>query len=176
MLPVLLACTTPATDDSGTGDSGIADTATADDSGTGDSGIGLLALIGTATVGEAYAGTEQIRFAPTTGGDPLCVIDVPLSSVSVRTDCTDCLWAFDLTFGTPTVTVGAHCEAAGYDAATIAAIAGSQRSCGFAEEYLGHAEALLVFQDGAWEAVSFADWSLETGALSYAWEQGYQDY
>ncbi len=174
MLPVLLACAAPA-DDSGTDDSGTDDSGT-DDSGTDDSGTGLLVFAGAATVGADYLGTEQIRFGPTTGGDPLCVIDIPVSSVGIREDCAECLWAFDLTFSTPTVLIDTHCAAIGYDEAAIAAITGSRRACGFADEYLGHAEALLVETDGAWEPVSFADWSPVNGALSYAWEQGYQDY
>lgn len=141
-----------------------------------DAGLGLLIFAGDATVGADYRGTEQLRFEATTGGAPLCVIDIPVSSVGVREDCSDCLWAFDLTFSTPTVSVGTHCASIGYDDAAIAAIAGTSRAYGFADEYLGHAAALLVAADGAWEPVSFADWSPENGALSYAWEQGYLDY
>ncbi|MDG1483294.1 MAG: hypothetical protein P8R54_27135 [Myxococcota bacterium] len=178
MLSVLLACTNPSdlivnNDKSEESEHESHDSG---DSDRVDAGFGLLVFAGDATVGADYRGIEQLRFEATTGGEPLCVIDIPVSSVGVRKDCADCLWAFDLTFAAPVVSVDTHCASIGYDEAAIAAIAGTSRACGFAEEYLGHAAALLVADDGAWEPVSFADWSPESGALSYAWEQGYLDY
>ena len=179
VLSVLLACTPsadtaalPAADTAAPGSpDDIADTA--DPEG----GTGLLTLIGRATVGSSYEGTEEIRFAPTTGGaQTLCSITVPVTATAPRSDCDDCLWAFDVVLGAPTIGIDTSCEAAGYDDESIAALEGSVRGQGFADEYLGHAEALLVLQDGSWEPVSFADWSEATGLLSYEWEQGYLPY
>ena len=178
VLSVLLACTHSAD----TAAPPEADTASGDTADTSDTagpvgGTGLLTLIGQATVGSSYDGTEEIRFAPTTGdAQALCSVVVPVSAAQARTDCLDCLWAFDVVLGAPTVNTDTACEAAGYDAQAIAALEGSVRSYGFADEYLGHAEALLVLQDDTWEPVSFADWSAKTGLLSYEWEQGYLPY
>ena len=179
MLPVLLACApgadtaAPAAEDT-VGHAEPTDTA---DTATPTSGTGLLTLLGSATVDSTYVGTEEIRFAPTTGGaQTLCAIVVPVAATAARTDCADCQWAFDVVLGAPTVHTDTACAAAGYDTAAIDALEGTVRGYGFADEYLGHAEALLVLQDDAWEPVSFADWSTETGQLSYAWEQGYLPY
>ena len=176
MLTVLLACA-GAPDDTAAPE--VAPDTASPDTGPGTIAdqTGLLAWVGEAVVGEAYAGTEQIRVAPTTGSSaPVCLIEVTVTSTAARSDCSDCIWAFDVVFGEPEIIESAECEAAGYTEAVIAGLAGTQRSYGFADEHLGHAEALLVLDAGAWQAVSFADWSPDTGLLSYAWEQGYLSY
>lgn len=181
VLSVLLACAHRADTAPPDADTAVpGDTAeaadTADTAGL-EGGTGLLTRVGQATVGSSYNGTEEIRFAPTAGdAQALCSVVVPVTAAGARSDCADCLWAFDVVLGAPTVSIDTACEAAGYNAQAIAALEGSVRGYGFADEYLGHAEALLVLQDGAWEPVSFADWSAETGLLSYEWEQGYLPY
>lgn len=147
------------------------------DSGSGSGGTGLLTLEGEAVVAEAWTGSETLRFAAELGlGETLCEIGVELASTGPRDDCAACAWAWELVLGAPEVRVGDRCAEAGYDEATVAALEGSGRAYGFAEEYLGHAAVLLQEVDGSWEAVAFADYEATRGALAYQVDLGYHPW
>ncbi len=173
-------------DDSGdtaqeTGDTGgeTGDSADTGDTGEPAGGDGLLLWEGTATVtADAYEGSEDILLLADMGlGDALCQVRYSVLSTSVRTDCGACLWAFDVVLGPAEVIEDkGACQLAGYDEAAIAAIEGSTRGYGYAEEHIGHAAVLLVDQGGGWDAVAFASWVEQTGAFSYEWEQAYVQY
>jgi hypothetical protein len=136
-----------------------------------------LRLEGRGDVGETYVGTEAVVLLTNFGlGDELCRIEYTVTSTSRRDDCTDCVWAFDVVLGAPTTTLDAACAAAGYDAAAIAAIEGTTRSIGVAVDYLGHADALLVYDGRVWASATFVDWIDAEWALRYTWDQQYVSY
>ena len=182
--------------DSGGADSGGADSAAVDtaapghtgdtgaDSGGADSGEpggeGLLYLEGEAVASAGgYVGREDVLLLAELGlGDALCRIRCDVTSTASRTDCDECLWAFDLTLGPAEVLVdeGGACALAGYDAEAVAALEGATRSYGFIDDYIGHAAVLMHDQGAGWEVAAYATWSPETGAVSYQWEQGYVAY
>ena len=158
------------------------DSAADDDAGDDDTGgtFGLFGYAGQATADAVgYAGHEELYLIGDGGaGDDLCRIRYELTRVAPREDCEPCEWAFDLVASAPEVVAesGPGCTALGYDAAGLAALDGALREYGFTFEYIGHAAVLMVHGDGGWEAVSFATWSPETGAFSYDWDVGYEEY
>jgi len=172
----LLAPGCPSGDDD---DCAADDDSMSDDDVTDDGGMAVQRFEGTATVdGTAYAGTEALILTADQGaGAELCRIEYVLTSTAVRDDCGECLWAFDLALTEAIVTrqSGVGCEAFGYDAAAVAALGDAPRSYGYAEEYLGHANMLMYF-DQSWQALSFATFSLETNTLAYGWDDAYVPY
>lgn len=171
----------PGDDDPGDDDPG--DDTAGDDDGDDDSD-GEMALVGyfgralVQTLG--YAGTEELYFSPHGGvGLDLCRIRYSLVSTAVRDDCEDCVWAFELSATEPEIIAGSagDCEALGYDAVAIDELLSRPRAYGYAPEYYGHANVLLVSNNtGGWDVVSFAAWSDGGGQFSYNWEIGYQMY
>lgn len=130
----------------------------------------LRAWLGEATVGDGYAGTEAVVVWADGGvGAELCRVEYPVVSTGARADCADCLWAYDVVFGEPTVSVAEGCGAAGVEPA---AFEGERRAYGLALDYLGHAHALMMDRGGAWTPVAFAEWDDTTGSFGYRWEQG----
>jgi hypothetical protein len=173
------------TDDTDTDDTGTDDTDDTDDTNDTDdtdtdtsaNEDALLRLEGAADVGETYVGTEAVDLLSNFGlGDELCRITYTVTSTARRDDCADCVWAFDVVLGAPTVDYDAECAAAGYDAAAIAAIEGTTRSIGVAVDYLGHADALLLYDGRTWVSASFVDWVDAEWTLRYAWDQAYVTY
>ena len=175
-VPLALSC--GGDDDTGPveGDTDADADADSDTDADGDSDIvGLLAQHGTATVdGHGYQGQEAVLFIADQGmGEELCRIEYEVSGTGVREDCEDCVWAFDLQAGAPTVVIEDRCADVGWDASAVAAIEGSWICYGFAREYIGHADALLVFESDGWGPVAYASWDEPTGAFNYEWDRGY---
>jgi hypothetical protein len=164
-------------DDDTTGD----DDATDDDDSTGDDdGNALYGYLGEAVVlaGSSYDGHEDLYYIADSGaGDDLCRVRVALVSTTPRDDCADCEWAFAVTATDPQVVADSSvgCAGVGVDGDVIAGLAG-ERGYGFAREYFGHTDVLMIDQQGIWTAVNFAVWSEATGELNYDWEVGYQGY
>ena len=67
-----------------------------------------------------------------------------------------------------TAVVDTRCADFGLDAG---ALNGTTRSYGYTAEYIGHAQVILVEQDGAWVSVSFATYT--DGVFEYDWEDGF---
>ncbi len=142
---------------------------------------GLLGREGTATVlNDSYEGTEDLFFATEYGlGEDLCRIRYSLSTVAVRDDCEDCVWAFDLQVGAPELIAeaGPGCLATvGVDGATLAGLEGTVVAYGYNPDYFGHIQVLYVEQEGAWGSVGHASWDSGSGEFSYDWEDGYHPY
>ncbi len=173
------------TGDDDTGDDDTGDDDTGDDDATGDDDTtsgdeALWGYLGQATVeaGVAYAGHEDLYFISHGGaGADLCRVRVTLTSDGLRDDCADCEWAFALTAADPEVVAESSvgCAGVGYDEAAIAGLTGT-RGYGYAREYFGHTDVLMVEQGGIWTAVNFASWIEATGELTYDWEVGYLAY
>ncbi len=141
---------------------------------------GLLVRSGSATVSDSYTGSEQLRFTGDEGaGELLCELVFELTSTTVRDDCEDCLWAFDLVLSGAQVLVdeaGACLALHGVDASTVSTWDGTTRSYGYNDDYVGHAK-VLMFDDGeAWIPVTMVTWDADAGSLSYDWIDGYHAY
>ncbi len=167
------ACDTVTRGDSGAdsgdtgGDSGV-------DSGTARSGA--ESRYGSGLVGEGYDGVEEWALVADNGtGADVCRLDFSLGSSTARTDCADCSWAYDLVVsGTTVVDEDATgCAATLADPATFD---GTVVSYGYAPNYFGHAQVLMVYESGAWNAVSFGGMDDTTGEFSYQWDVGYRAY
>ena len=175
-------CPTDDDDDAADDDTGD-DDFSGDDDTTGDDdtgGTALYGFLGESEVDPAagYDGHEDLYFIADSGaGADVCRVRVSLTSTAERDDCTDCEWAFDLLGADPVVVAESSvgCAGVGYDGAAIDALAGA-RAYGFAREYFGHNDVLMVEQEGIWTAVNFADWNEGSGVLTYDWEVGYQSY
>ena len=167
------ACEPASPDDDSAGDDDTADDDTGDDDSAGD--VALVVLSGEATVdGTGYAGTETHEVIAEQGqGDTLCAITYTWTSVAPRDDCAVCEWAWDLSASGAAVTAesGVGCAGVGADPAPFD---GAQRAHGFAAEFIGHADVLMVPVAGEWEAVAYAGYNPKTGVLLYEWETGYQ--
>ncbi len=169
-------------DDAGDDDSGDDDTASDDDAGDDDSGggTGMLGYYGSATAdADGYDGIEELYLIADKGmGEDLCRIRYEVDATAPRDDCADCMWAHDVVFEDPEVIVdvAGACAAIGYDAAAVAALSGTTRSQGYAEEYFGHADVIMVFDGGTWSVVSFATWDHGSHLFEYDWEVGYESY
>lgn len=131
----------------------------------------VKAWVGRATVDDGYVGTEAVVVRADGGlGGELCRVEYPVVSTAVRSDCAECLWAFNVVFGAQTVVMSEGCEAAGVDLTESAE--GETRAYGLALDYLGHAHALMIDQGGTWSPVAFAEWEDATSSFGYRWEQG----
>lgn len=145
---------------------------------------GLLQRVGTATVTDSYAGTEDLQLVSEEDADGdgeddvVCRIRYELVSVAVRDDCVMCEWAFDLEIRGATVAedpLGVCLAVTGYDASNVAELDGTISARGFDPEYAGHAEVLLSeLEPGSWQTVSYATFVGEQ--LDYAWDDGYVAY
>lgn len=137
--------------------------------------------VGEATVGETYAGTEEIQVLPLLPyyyGDPVCVIRTHLVSTGSRQDCVDdgsaaaCDFAFDV------VITDAHvlrddgdCRiVTGYDADNVASLEGAVLTRGYSSDQV---PSLMVDQGEGWERV--ADAQLEGGTFTYVWADSFFD-
>ncbi len=166
-------------DDTGDDDTGDDDYTGDDDTTSGDDDA-LYGYLGEAVVDPltGYDGHEDLYYIADSGaGADLCRVRVTLTSTAVRDDCADCEWAFDLHAEDPQVIAesAVGCAGVGVDEAAIDALA-VPRGYGYAREYFGHNDVLMVEQKGVWTAVNFADWNEGSGALAYDWEVGYHSY
>lgn len=172
----LLACTGgDLSDDTGGDDTGSGDTGSGDTAG-GDGGAAtaraVIEVLGDAVVdagssAQSYAGNERVQLTAD-DGTLLCAIELALASVAPREDCSACLWAFDIEATSAEVQLDERCADADLGADALAA---TPRSYGYAEEYIGHSNALLFYLEGRWQGVAYASWDEASGALSYGWEQ-----
>lgn len=175
-LALVLACAEAPDDGAAEPD----DDALGDDAGDDDTGGGAQALV--ILAGEAiadtagYGGTEVFTAVADQGqGETLCAIRYDWQAVAPQDDCPGCEWAWDLVATNAELVAEAGVGCAGVGASP-ADHDGEQRSQGFVSEYVGHADVLMALVDGTWQAVAFAAYDPETGALSYEWETGYQPY
>ncbi len=169
----LLGC--PAGDDD--------DSAAGDDDTSGDDDAApraMLSFSGAAVIDPvSFAGVEELFIVDEEGaGDELCRVTYSLTSTGGRADCAECDWAFDLEVSDAVIVSegGAGCATFGYGADVVAALDGSTRAYGFAEEYIGHASTLMVYEGGMWQGQCFATFVEDSGDLSYSWDDAYLDY
>ena len=142
---------------------------------------GLLGRVGTGTVlVGSYEGSEDLFFTRDHGqGEDICRIRYSLTSIALRDDCDDCVWAFDLQLGPAELVAEADpgCLATvGVDGSTLAGLEGTVVSYGYNPDYVGHIRVLYVEQGGEWGSVGHAEWESSSGAFSYEWEDGYYPY
>ncbi len=158
-----------------TGDSAEETGDSAEDTGeTGETNRGLLTWSGEANVDGTWEGHESILFVGDDGlGETWCEVRYPVLPVAERTDCVDCVLAFDVEFQAPETLISTLCAEVGYDDAAITALVGERRGYGFALDYLGHSNVLMFDDEGIWKAVAFVNWNESSATLSYAWERGY---
>lgn len=134
--------------------------------------LGLLSLRGEATVTDTYVGFEDVVFTDPEAGDAeLCRVRVQLESITTRTDCGICVWAFTLERRAVDVVSDVACEAVGWG--DPAAMVGTTVDYGYTPDYYGHAPVLLSYQEKFWGALGFAFWDSKTGVLTYDLVDGY---
>jgi hypothetical protein len=174
VLLLVAGCSGPTDDDDTT-----VDDDTADDDDTGATGRAMLSYAGDAIADAAlYTGTESLVLVDDDGmGAVLCRVGYTLTGTAPRDDCDECLWAWDLELSVATITdeSGAGCDPLGHDTATVAAMNGTTRAYGFAEEYVGHADMLMIDIDG-WQGVSFATWHADSGTFDYGWDDAFVEF
>ncbi len=138
--------------------------------------VGLRHYDGEATVATeepaSYVGWESFHFTDERGlGDDLCHIRYDLGSLAVRSDCDDCLWAFDLEASDATVVPKGDtgCQELGIEAADFD---GALYSYGYAERS-GPYEHVLMYEVAGygWYPVTWASW--EEPSFSYDWAMDY---
>ncbi len=132
----------------------------------------------------AYEGFEE-RYIMTSDDDPVdvCRVRYELRAVGEPSvACAECSWDVVVERRNPTVMVDvdnacANSELA-LDQAGIAAGEGERVAYGYVYEYVGHSNVLMHFDEelGAWEAVTFANWSEETGEFFYDRRDGFCSY
>ncbi len=166
LLP-LLACGEPQVTDT--------DTDTDADTDADTDVQGLVVRVGQAqTDGSAYSGTEDwVLYAEEGLGAELCRVRFDVSLVSTSAGCSECLWAVDVLLEDPVLVVGEDCAPMGVNPDDLGPLDEQARSQGYAEEYIGHANVLMVQADPLWEAVCFATW--DGTSFDYEWEQGFVD-
>ncbi len=151
------------------------------DTDTGTPGnIGLLSRVGNATVTNIYAGHEDLVFydGAEGGGDLLCHIGYELVAVSPRSDCTNCVWAFDLRISNATMVIdnGPCLAVTGVDAGNVSSLDGQTIAYGYDPDYVGHSQ-ILMFDDGSgWAPGSYSTFDDGTSVLTYDWVDGTYAY
>jgi len=173
LLLFAVACDADAPDDDDSADTDDDDDAGDDDDSSGDIALVVLEGHATADAGD-YSGTETYTVVAEQGqGDILCAIRYDWNPITPRDDCEACLWAWDLEASGAVMTAesGVGCAGAGVSPSQFE---GEGRAHGFAVEYIGHADVLMVWLEESSEAVAFAGYVPKTGELYYEWETGYQ--
>jgi hypothetical protein len=153
------------------------------DTGTLSHGTGLTGHQGEAAVDPAgsWVGMESWYFTANEGlGDPICLIAYDTTSTGVRTDCSECEWAFDLAWSHPRVDADEPpgCETLlGATSQVIASLDGAVASYGYTGRYFGHAEMIMAWTaEWGWAPLAWASYDEETGVLTYDQQEGYADY
>ena len=169
-----------ATDDDDDATDDDDDTADDDDDDDTSERIGLSGKSGAAVAfaGAGYTGPEDMYFIADDGdGEDVCRIRYELTSVAERFDCEVydwvCIWAFDLVLDKAAVVAESDvgCEGVfGLDEAGVAALAGTEITRGYLDEYFGHTSVLLELQpDETWAPFCNATWDSDTGLVEYNW-------
>ena len=138
-------------------------------------GVGLRHFSGLATVNGSYSGWEAFQFTGSQGtGADICQVRYTVADTAPRSDCPDCLWAFDLTTSTPGIEVESGEGCSGLGIATTE-FEGLSFSYGWAASS-GSYESVLMYQVGAygWYPVSYATW--DEPRFQYDWEMGLYYY
>lgn len=174
----LPACSDEPVDLDDSGDSGAP--VDSGDSG-GEERLGAGGRLGAATANaDGYVGTEDWYFIADRGeGEELCRVQLSLASTAARADCADCAWAWDLEVTDAALLVEAApgcTPTLGLDSADLSGLVGQTVSYGYAPDYFGHAQVLMVATGGAWAAATFATWDEDSGAFAYDWETGFYAY
>lgn len=144
---------------------------------------GLLGYEGEAIADTTtYLGIEELYFIGNEGaGTEICRIRYDVESFARRNDCIDCEWAHDLEVSNAAVVAqaGVGCDGIshilGFGAADVSDLDGTFRSYGYYEEYLGHANVLMMYE-GSWNPVAFADWDPVSRVFSYDLEYALFEY
>jgi hypothetical protein len=132
----------------------------------------------------SYRGFEE-RYLMTSDDDPmdLCRVRYELYAVGEPSiACTACVWDVVVERRNPRVVVDVDDACANSDLALdetgIAAGAGTRVAYGYVNEFIGHSNVLMRFNQelGVWEAVTFANWSEETGEFFYDRRDGLCGY
>jgi len=131
--------------------------------------VGLRHFTGLATIDGAYTGWEAFAFTSEQGqGQDLCQIRYQMVDTAPRSDCPDCLWAFDLASSAAGIEEesGAGCVGLGVTTDTFE---GLHYSYGYAEVSGGY-EQVLMYQVGdyGWYPVCYATW--DEPRFQYDWE------
>jgi hypothetical protein len=151
------------------------DTDTDTDTGVPQSMVGYD---GEATAGyDGYDGWEEhFKTADEGLGDDICRIRYELHAKGdPRTDCPNCIWAWDveLTGAAIAAESGEGCAGAfGITAKNVGDLDGTSIGIGFNPDYYGHAAVFLRDEGSGWAVADWAQWDEATGAFSYHWNQG----
>jgi hypothetical protein len=140
--------------------------------------MGELTRVGEALVDGSYIGSERMILVGDEGyGDIVCHVEYDMTSIASRTDCINCLWAWDVEISNATSVVDTEaCAAVGLTSADVAALDGQVLGYGYDADYVGHAQ-ILMFWDGAeWSAGSYAGWDEATQLFDYDWLDGLHAY
>ena len=123
-----------------------------------------------------YVVTEDWYFLGEDDTD-VCRIRATLTATGTRSDCTVCTWAHDLVLAGSAVVAESDVGCDGvFGAGAAAALEGAGVAYGFAEEYYGHPDVLMVGGDAGWAAAGFARWDEVDGGLEYDIEDGVRTY
>lgn len=154
-------------------------------SDTGSDRFGVCGLLGQATASPTeYQGTEEHYLIGDAGnGDDVCRVRVDVAFVGPPPmPCELCEFAVTVAFSNPVVITDVDEACAnsdlGLDAAAIAALVTGTASYGHVEEYAGHNDVLMVFDEttSSWQARNFASYDAETKAFRYDRRDGFCSY
>jgi hypothetical protein len=157
-----------------------ADTDTDMDTDTDPERVGVLSRVGVAVAGVDFVGTEDLIFIDGAygTGEVLCQIRSTLTASGPRSDCPDCLFAFDLTVSDSLVLVdeGPCLSVTGFDASNVSSLDGRTIAYGYDADYVGHAQILMVNDGAGWAPATYCAYDETTGAVSYDWFDGTYAY
>ena len=128
--------------------------------------------------GYGYVGTEDWVFIGDEGyGDVVCHVSYDVTATTSRTDCGNCLWAWDVTISNVTSVVDTEaCASVALTDTDLAKLEGSTVSLGYDPDYVGHAQILMFLDGTEWKAVSYASWDETSSAFTYDWLVGLNAY
>jgi hypothetical protein len=153
---VLAACAAGEADDSAAGGAGS------------EAGVGLRHFEGAARLEQGYEGWEAFRFTGELGaGEDLCRIRYELRGETLRLDCPDCLWAFDVESSGAVLEEEAGLGCAGLGV-TPAEFDAQRYAYGYAPASGGYEDVLMYEVAGyGWYPVAAASW--QEPRFSYDW-------
>jgi len=156
-------------------------TFTIDEGSTSGKGVGLYGWSGEATVsaGSSYAGFEDTYFVGDYGtGADICRIRYDMDSTAVRSDCSDCDWAFDVETSNSAVEAESdpYCSGLGFTASDFD---GYTYAYGYAPTYYYSSsytftDVLMYGYGSSWYAVAYSSW--RSPYFEYDWPSSYYYY